>query len=156
MVQQLRGVESERQISQKVQRAQTTAAQKARNVLDVLKRKRLLCEEHCAENLPSQNKPIECQMSYKGTKQRTEWLMSTFMITGSFTASYFYAMPYELSDSVILTFQLYSLYKGSFCNICFLLYTSNMYKLLVLHFYKMDENKLFCWSSFCRRAFRHN
>lgn len=30
-----------------------------------------------------------------------------------------------------------------------------MYKLLVLHLYKVDENKLFRWSSFCRHAFKY-
>lgn len=48
--------------------------------------------------------------------------------------------------SVILTFQLYSLYKGLFLlcvfNTC-LVNVFNIYTLFIFHLYKVDENKVF-------------
>lgn len=55
MVQQLRRVQPERQVSQKAERAQT-ALQKKRDVLDFLKGAKLLCEDNCAQDRARHNK----------------------------------------------------------------------------------------------------
>lgn len=55
MVQQLRRVQPERQVSQKAERAQT-AFQKKRDVLDFFKGEELFCENDCAQDRARHNK----------------------------------------------------------------------------------------------------